>query len=59
MFARFCSNLANYTLISDESKEITIPGQKEEDSAANMMVYEILRSYGDRIMMPNHRTQFI
>jgi hypothetical protein len=52
LFARYCSNLANYTLISDDPKEITIKGFKEEDSAANMMVYEMLRTYGDRIMMP-------
>ena len=53
LLSRFCCNLANYTLISDDPKEITIKGHKEEDSAANMMVYEMLRAYADRILMPN------
>jgi len=59
IFARFCANLANYTIISDDPKEIVVKGLKEEDAAANMMIYEMIRTYGDRILIPSHRTVFI
>lgn len=59
IFSRFCANLANYTLISDEPSEIILKGFREEDAAANMMIYEISRSFGDRIMLPTHRNAFM
>lgn len=34
-------------------------GMKEEDSAANMMVYEMLRTYADRVLMPNYRNNLV
>ena len=52
IFTRFCGNLVNYTLITDDPKEIIIKGQKEEDAVANMMLYEMCKSIGDRIMLP-------
>jgi hypothetical protein len=42
-------------LISDDVKEITSPGLREEDAIADMMAYEIQRSMGDRIMIPSLR----
>ncbi len=59
IFSRFCANLANYTLISDEPSEVVVKGFREEDAAANMMMFEIIRSFGDRIMLPNHRNAFM
>lgn len=56
LVARFCQNFANNTLISDEPAEIVTPGLREEDAAADMMAYEIQRSFGDRILMPSYRT---
>jgi hypothetical protein len=60
LFSRFCANLANYTLISDDSDEITGfesksnrgIGSREEDLAADMMAYELQRTIADRILMP-------
>lgn len=59
LFAKYCQNLVNYTLISDDSKEIIVKGLREEDSAADMMSYEFQRTYGDRILMPSHRISFL
>jgi len=64
LFARFCSNLANYTLISDEVDELVDKSSftrefREEDYSANMMAYELQRTMGDRILMPQHRVTFL
>ena len=59
LIAKYCSNLINYTLISDDIKELTLKGMREEDAAADMMAYELFRTYGDRIMMPSHRINFL
>lgn len=59
IFARFCANLANYTLISDDTNEISVKGLKEEDSVGNMMLYEMARNFSDRIIFPNHRNSLM
>lgn len=59
LISKFCANLTNYTLISDDPKEITPEGLKEEDAACNMACYEIMRTFGDRIMLPTQKTIFL
>lgn len=40
------------TVISDDPKEIGLPGEPEEDSVANIVLYEVFRNYADRIYKP-------
>jgi hypothetical protein len=39
--------------------EVGLPGAKEEDTMANMVIYEVLRNYADRIYKPADRRIFI
>ena len=60
-FSRFCSNFLNFTMISDDPKDIlkfkhSSDGVREEDSMVDMMAYELSRTYGDRIFFPAVRT---
>jgi hypothetical protein len=46
-------------VISDNAKEIGVKGQKEEHAVANLVLYEVLRNYADRIYKPKDRLDFI
>ena len=46
------------TVISDDPQEIGIPGEPEEDSVANIVLYEVFRNYADRIYKPQDRLLF-
>lgn len=60
LFARFCANLANYTLISDEAEDGAAgKGMREEDSVGNMMLYEMARGFADRVISPNYRNSLL
>lgn len=64
-YARFCSNMATFTLLNDDvdgdqqfkARDKSLP--REEDICADLMVYEMARTFGDRIMMPSVRQQFL
>jgi hypothetical protein len=58
ILAKFCSSLVLNTVISDEAKEIGSRGQREEDAVANLVLYEVLRNYADRIYKPQDRLLF-
>lgn len=47
-FQKFCSNLVAYTIALDEKGDAE-HGLKEEDTVSNLMIYEIMRMYGDRL----------
>ena len=55
ILAKFCSSLVLNTVISDDAKEVGVKGQREEDTVANMVLYEVLRNYADRIYKPADR----
>jgi hypothetical protein len=57
-FQRFCTNLIAYTLTLDDQRDLA-PGQKEEDAIAQVMSYEMMRMYGDRIMKAPLRVQML
>jgi hypothetical protein len=59
ILAKFCSSLVLNTVISDDAKEIGSKGQREEDAVANLVLYEVLRNYADRIYKPQDRIGFI
>ena len=40
------------TVISDDPKELGLKGQREEDVMANVVLYEVMRGYADRIYKP-------
>lgn len=46
LFQRFCSNLVFYTASIDQAVDHY---NKEEDLASNAMIYELMRTYGDRL----------
>ena len=57
ILAKFCSSLVLNTIISDDAWEISGgKKQKEEDSMAHIVLYEVLRNYADRIYKPTDRT---
>lgn len=55
LIAKFCSNLVNYTFISDDPSEVVLKGMREEDAISDMISYELQRTISDRIMLPNNR----
>ena len=57
-FQRFCGNLIAYTLTIDDQRDLA-PGQKEEDAIAQLISYEMMRVYGDRVMKGPLRVQMI
>jgi len=59
ILAKFCSSLVINTVISDDPTEIGLKGQREEDAIANVVLYEVLRNYADRIYKPKDRLMFI
>lgn len=59
ILAKFCSSLVLNTVISDDAKEIGIKGAREEDTMANVVLYEVLRNYADRIYKPADRKVFV
>ena len=59
ILARFCSSLVMNTVISDDAKEIGVKGAKEEDTVANVVLYEVMRNYADRIYKPQDRALFM
>lgn len=60
ILAKFCSSLVINTIISDDPWEISGgKQQREEDSMANVVIYEVLRNYADRIYKPQDRMVFI
>ena len=54
-FQKFCSNLVAYTLTNDDASDYS-QGVKEEDAVSNLMVYELMRMYGDRLHRGTQRT---
>ena len=56
ILSKFCSSLVLNTIISDDAWEISGgKQQKEEDSMAHIVLYEVLRNYADRIYKPTDR----
>lgn len=53
--ARFCANLVQNTVASDDHEEIGTKGQREEDTVANLVLNEVFRSFADRIAKPKDR----
>ena len=50
ILAKFCSSLVINTIISDDPWEISgMKQQSEEDSMGHIVLYEVLRTYADRI----------
>ena len=58
LLAKFCSSLVLNTVISDEAKDIALPGEKTEDAIATMVLYEVFRNFADRIYRPDDRREF-
>ncbi len=56
LFQRFCSNLVFYTTTLDEVVDKSL---KEEDIASNIMIYELMRVYGDRLHRATQRSVLI
>jgi len=59
LFARLCSNLAAYTIAHDEASDFGAPNLKEEETVAQILVYEMMRVYGDRVHRASQRTQLM
>lgn len=59
ILAKFCASLVMNTVISDDAREIGVKGQSEEDVMANLVLYEVLRNYADRIYKPEDRRLFV
>jgi len=57
--AKFCQNLANFTFLSDVWAELVPKHRREEDAVAEMISYEIMRTFSDRILSPNQRKGFL
>lgn len=59
ILSKFCSSLVLNTVISDDAKEIGVKGAREEDTMANVVLYEVMRNYADRIYKPTDRQLFV
>ena len=59
ILAKFAASLVMNTVISDDAAEIGVKGQGEEDVMANLVLYEVLRNYADRIYKPADRRLFV
>ena len=62
--AKFCTNVVCSTLNTEKDDVFNTPaGQRtksrEEDALADIFCYEAMRCFGDRIMRPKPRTDFI
>lgn len=58
-FHNFCQNLVVYTQSKEDLEEVSSQGIKEEDIVSNMMIYELMRMYGDRLHRATQRTAVI
>jgi len=60
---RFCANLVSNTSLIDKKQDIFGLGyesqRSEEEAAADLFCYEVMRTYGDRIMRPSTRTMLM
>jgi hypothetical protein len=61
--AKFCQNIVFNSQNTDASEVLGIePGMskwREEDAIADIFCYEAMRCFGDRIMRPSFRTEFM
>lgn len=57
-FQNFCQNLVVYTSSKEDIEEVA-QGLKEEDIVSNMMIYELMRMYGDRLHRATQKTTLI
>jgi len=48
--AKFCQHLTNFTFLSDVWAELVPKNRREEDAVAEMVSYEIMRTFSDRIL---------
>lgn len=56
--AKFCANLVLNTAITDSKVDVYGLGaeansRREEEALADLFCYEIMRTYGDRLMRPS------
>jgi len=56
---KFCANLVSNTSLIDKKQDVFGLGyesqRREEESVADLFCYEVMRTYGDRIMRPATR----
>ena len=60
--AKFTSNLVIATGLTDNRNDVfgeRAKGRKEEEAMAEIFCYEAMRTFGDRIMRPKARVNFI
>jgi hypothetical protein len=62
--AKFCQNIVFNSMNTDASEVLGVePGihskRREEDAIADIFCYEAMRCFGDRIMRPSFRTEFL
>lgn len=62
--AKFCSNVVTSTVNTEKDDVFCVPAgqksrQREEDALADIFCYEAMRCFGDRIMRPKPRSDFI
>lgn len=62
--SKFCTNVVSSTLNTEKEDVFNVPigsktRQREEDALADIFCYEAMRCFGDRIMRPKPRSDFI
>lgn len=63
--SKFCSNVVSYSVNTEKEDVFGIPMPKgkskyrEEDALADIFCYEAMRCFGDRIMRPKPRQEFV
>lgn len=58
LFQRLCTNLVTYTLTIDEARDFT-QGQREDEGVLQLLTYEVMRVYADRVHKGKERVQLI
>lgn len=57
--AKFCQNIVFNCMSTDATDVNGNSKKREEDAIADIFCYEAMRTFGDRIMRPGFRTEFI
>ena len=62
--AKFSSNLVTHSINTESKSAVFGLGQessqkREEDAVAEIFIYEACRTFGDRMMRPSSRNQFL
>lgn len=59
--AKFCQNIVQNSMHTEASDVFgnSDPKRREEDAIADIFCYEAMRCFGDRIMRPGFRTEFL